>query len=114
MRLALLIFSCFLFTTQVRSETIYVLSAVYVSQFDLSRYEKKWYSSTSITSDGTYYFASMDGCRRALKDKFIEETADSELEVASNKVNADYPGFTLTFNSGGSFYHYECVPTVAK
>jgi len=99
----------FLSANQVNAEKIYFLSSVYINQSDLARYEKKWYSNTSISSEGTFYFKDMESCRSALKDKLLIDTADPTLDIASNKVSAEYPEYTLTYNNGGAFYHNECV-----
>tara|TARA_R110002020_G_scaffold327790_1_gene543731 strand:+ start:126 stop:506 length:381 start_codon:yes stop_codon:yes gene_type:complete len=105
--------SVLLFANQASAETIYVLSTFYVNQSDLARYEKKWYSSTSISTDAAYYFKDRESCRSALKDRFLEDTSDPEKEVSSNEISDEIrPQYTLTYNNGGLFFHYVCLGTL--
>ena len=112
MKKLLIIIFAVLFANPASAETIYVLSTFYVNQSDLSRYEKKWYSSNSISTDAAYYFRDFESCRSALKDRFKEDTSDAEKEVSSNKISDGLsPQYTLTYDNGGVFFHYECMIT---
>ena len=113
MKKLLAILSVALFANQASAEKIYVLSTFYVLQSDLARYEKKWYSSSSISTDAAYYFKDRESCRSALKDRFIEDTSDPEKEVSSNQISDEIrPQYTLTYNNGGLFLHYVCQGAV--
>ena len=92
------------------SETSYVLNTFYVNQTDLSSYEKKWYSSSSISTDVGYLYKDIESCRSALKDRFLKDTTDPENDVASNEISDDRsPGYTLTWRDGRLFFFYECT-----
>jgi len=92
------------------SETSYILNTFYVNQTDLSNYEKKRYSSTSISTDVGYLYKDIESCRSALKNMFLEDTTDPEKDVASNRISDDdSPGYTLTWRNGDLFFFYECT-----
>ena len=92
------------------AETSYVLNTFYVNQSDLSNYEKKLYSSTSISTNVGYLYKNIESCRSALKDSFLENTTDPEKDVASNRISDDdAPGYTLTWRNGDLFFFYECT-----
>ena len=71
-----------IFASVSLAETSYVLNTFYVNQTDLSNYEKKMYSSTSISTNVGYLYKNIESCRSALKDSFLENTTDPEKDVA--------------------------------
>ena len=97
-------------TSVALSETSYILNTFYINQTDLSRYEKKRYSSTSISTDVGYLYKDIESCRLALKNRFLEDITDTEKDVASNEISDDRsPGYTLTWRDGQLFFFYECT-----
>ena len=97
-------------TSVALSETSYVLNTFYINQTNLSHYEKKRYSSTSISTNVGYLYKNIESCRSALKDSFLENTTDPEKDVASNRISDDdAPGYTLTWRNGDLFFFYECT-----
>lgn len=106
----ILAFFMTLSATVALSETSYVLNSFYISQTDLSDYEKRRYSSTSISTNVGYLYQDLENCRSALKDNFLKDTTDPEIDVASNEIS-DYlePAYTLTWRDGRLFFFYECT-----